>query len=138
MMTLAELAAEYSWTLANLLAYRKRLKAAGVKDTDPEVRVLKEMIKTTREIRNTCRDYYKKEARLNDDYTVRYTLQRASGRSRRVDEGKRVVKRGFDPKITSKSRKSDSRRVDPSTAAGLAALLIQQMSGPGDRPGTGG
>lgn len=135
--SLADLAEEYDGTYHLLLDRLNRLK------TDPgadrfELRTLKDMVNTTREIRNVCRDYYKKGAWLPDAYTVRYTLQRTSGRSYRVDAGKRVVKRGFDPKAASKSRKSDSRRVDASTAADLAALLIQQPPGCGNCGTAGG
>lgn len=132
-MTLAELAEEYDHALQLIKDRLRELKQ------DPErnavrIRDLEAMARSTREIRDVCRDYYKKECRINGAYTVRYTLQRTSRGVSAVAAGDRGDERGVVVPRKKKSSHSDSRGIDTAAAGDLASAFLLwglgQRSGP--------
>ena len=125
-MTLAELAEEYDRSLNLVKARLEELKQ------DPErnavrIRDLEAMARSTREIRDVCRDYYKKECRIKGAYTVRYTLQRTSRRVSAVAAGNCVKQRRFYRTSKKESSQRHPERADTATARDAADAILQRL-----------
>lgn len=125
--SMTELAEEYTEALEPI---RRRLQELRAEPEENAVRIrdLEQILHSTREIRNTIRDYYKKWAWLNEHCTVRYTLQRTDRGVPSMADRKRRRQRRVLRAATPEPVDGHPERIDCSTAGSIAALLIRGPS----------
>ena len=131
-MTLLEIADEYDDTYKRIRARERELKTRADAEADERIRrqllqryaALHAISRETRELRDVCRDYYRKEAYINAHYTTRYILW-PEGRVSALDKGLRRDKRRVIAADTVEAGKGNSGGIDAKAARDAANALLR-------------
>lgn len=126
-MKLKDLALEYAESARLIESRIKELEQDSTPANDYRIKVLKRILRDTKEVGNLCGIYYEKGAWRSEKYTFNRNTGRRYRRNEKMGGGIGKFKRAIDPEVKTESDKSDLRGADPKAARDAADALIGKL-----------